>query len=277
MDTPTRRKPGTCLRWEKMCPTCGEWVGIGLKQNLYPFFVHLDGERCHQIAKVKARGRVGEAPSLSIIPMSDSSFKTSPQMFVPYPDVPTAVASPSPLAPSSMPSLIFPEESFRVLTAVPADPTAMDTPPALTSLPKTTALPTTAPQGEALPMCHGARVKWEHGHSSKTYPFQYHDTGYPTWSVSTQRPPDVDIIYLQSFSCTLLHDPSAEACSECLKLPSSNKFQSLVLKASRDPAPTVPWNYLSWEQIWQRLKDRTNECRRYRKKVSSVSPPQTHC
>ncbi|KAF9642030.1 hypothetical protein BDM02DRAFT_3194047 [Thelephora ganbajun] len=196
-------------------------------------------------------------------------------------DVPTAVASPlSPL--SSLPSLILPERTVYIPPTVP-DTTMLNALQTLPHLLDPTALPPIILlQGQAFPVtspagfltaakipCYGAQVKWELGHSSKTYPFQCHNTDYPNWSVSTHHPPDIDVIHLQSFSCALFHDPSTEACFECLKLPSSDKFRSLVLKASNNPALTMPWDYLSWEQVLQRLKDKTDECRRYRKKEGS--------
>lgn len=286
VESPTRRKPGTDSRWEKLCPRCDEWVGIGSKQYIYPFLVHHDGEQCRKITQVKARAWVEEVLKLLFVPVTESSFdETSPQ---PYLDPPTAVPSPrlSPL--SGLPSLVLPEGSLCVPPTAP-DTMSLGTPQAPTSplnpatfplgtLPQEHTPPTTSSNvfvTSAKIPCYGAQVNWECGHASKTYPFQYHDMGYTTWSVSTQCPPDIDVLYLRFFSCTLFHDPSMEACFECLKLPSSSKFQSLVSKASKDPAPTVPWNYLSWDQLLQKLKDRTNECRQYRKKVSFVSWPQT--
>jgi len=206
-------------------------------------------------------------------------------------DIPMTATSPfsSPLA--SPPSLVLPEQTpctspamddAMTLDTLETSPLPLSIPtnlPPITPLSEQASLITTYPgflTATKVP-CHGVRLKWECGHSSKTYPFQYHDTDSPTWSVMTRRPPDPDVIYLQSFSCALFHDTSTEACFECLKVPSSDKFQSLVLKASKDPAPTVPWGYLSWEQIFKRLKDRTDECRQYRKKVSSTSQRRTQC
>ncbi|KAF9789386.1 hypothetical protein BJ322DRAFT_1018054 [Thelephora terrestris] len=48
-------------------------------------------------------------------------------------------------------------------------------------------------------------------------------------------------------------------------------FHYHILKAAKDPAPTTPWNYLSREQLLQRLKARTDECRQLRKKHIAVS------
>lgn len=267
-ETPIRCKPGTNSRWEKLCSKCDEWVGIGQNQNLYSFFIHLDGERCRRNARLKAQVQTEEAPQLSVIPMTmtgslsdqcpHSPSHTSPQPIFPYPVVQTTIASPvlPPLSP--LPPLNFAEHTA-------SDTMVVDSFQVAASPPASVALP-----------CYGARVKWECGNTSKTYPFQYHDTGYPTWSVSTQRPPDTDTVYLRSFSCTLFHNPLTEACFECLKIPSSDKFQSLARKALNYPAPTVPWNYLTWDQLRQRLKDRTNECRQYRKKVKYLSLPRSH-
>ena len=299
-DTATRIRPGTRMRLEKLCPKCGEWIGLGGRGDLYPFYLHQDGERCRRAAEHKALAPMEGIPVASIssesnepplpscpfIPMPElaldhhpySPFKpSSTQPTFPHPDVPVTSASPTswPFAPLSS---IVPEHISPTLPDAITLHTlrASQNPPSIsTCLPPITALQEQYshpmfPTAPSIP-CRGVRLKWEGGHSSKTYPFQYHDTDNPTWSVTTRRPPDPDIIYLQSFSCALFHDPSMDACFECLRIPSSDKFQSLVLKASKDPAPTVPWSYLSWEQIAKRLKERTDECRQYRKKVGSAS------
>lgn len=312
VDTPTRLRPGTQAQWEKQCPKCEQWIGLGVKGSTHPFLLHLDGGRCRRAAELKARNEEAlgitvastsleppPAPASPLIPSDlytlapeptpDCRSYSHPVLSSTQPnpfrsDVLMAVASPPSSPLTSLPSLILPE---RMLSISP-DPMELDMFQVSSNPPSTSPslLPIAPLQGQApglgFPaatkvLCRGVRLKWECGHSSKTYPFQYHDTDNPTWSVTTRRPPDPDVIYLQSFSCTLFHDVSMEACFECLKIPSSNKFQSLVLKASRDPAPTVPWGYLSWEQISKRLKDRTDECRRYRKKVGSTPPPQTQC
>jgi hypothetical protein len=312
-ETPTRIRPGTHEMYQKLCPNCREWVGLGRKGNPYPFILHRDGERCRRVAELKALAQADEVPASLVastsfrpepiptfstppistyphIPISEPTFDCSPfsmsrsslsPPIFPHLDVPMVDASSSSLP---LPPLIFPERTSYTLPAIPdtMGPNALQVSPSPPGI--TTSLPPIAPLLEQVPPitsyprfltttkvpCHGVRLKWEHGHSSRTYPFQYHDTDNLTWSVTTQRPPDIDVIYLQSFSCTLFHDAGMEACFECLKVPSSDKFQSLVLKASKDPAPTLPWGYLSWEQISKRLRDRTDECRRYRKKVSST-------
>jgi len=281
IDTQTRIHPGTRAILEKLCPNCGEWVGLGGKGSPYTFLLHQDGERCRRTTKLKTLARAEEAPRL---PIASASFEPNPlptlaslsstQPIFSCSDVPTTIAPPSSSPLTFLPSLV-PPETPCISPATP-DAMALDTlqvPPIAPFLGQASPITSYSefPTAARVP-CRGIQLKWECGRSSKTYPFQYHDTECPTWSVMTRRPPDPDVIYLQSFSCALFHDTSTEACFECLKVPPSDKFQSLVLKASKDPAPTLPWGYLSWEQISKRLKDRTDECRRYRKKVSP-----THC
>lgn len=308
-DTPTRIRPGTQAQWEKKCPKCEQWIGLGMKGSPYALLRHLDGERCRRAAELKTRAEDAlgiPAASTSFGPTSPPAFVTplipshphiltpkptsdrhscgpseslSAQVNFPHSDIPRVVTL-SPLSPfASLPSLILSEQTstsptmsdameLDILQVPPTPRGIIARSPPITSF-EEQAPCLRSPTITKVP-CHGVRLKWECGHSSRTYPFQYHDTDNPTWSVMTRRPPDPDVIYLQSFSCALFHDTSMEACFECLKIPSSDKFQALVLKASKDPAPTVPWGYLSWEQISKRLKDRTNECRRYRKKVGST-------
>jgi len=292
MDTPTRIRPGSYAHLEKLCPRCRRWIGIGAKGSLYPFVRHLDGERCHHATEPEAQqdesfeipvagtSFVPElVPSHAIPPISSyphvplpgstSEFLQTQPTF-PYPDFSPVANSSSflsltPLSPLSLPghtsciSRTTPDTMGLNTLEVP--PTPFQVLPHHPGLLTTTKIP-----------CRGVPVNWECGHPLKTYPFQYHDTDNPTWSVMTPHPPNPNIIYLQSFFCALFHDSSAEACLECLKVPSSDKFRSMVLKASEDPAPTIPYIYLSWEQISKRLKDKTNECRRYYKRVSFISP-----
>lgn len=296
IDAATRTCPGTRGKLEKLCPNCGEWVGLGGKGATYSFHRHQDGERCRRTAGLKALARVEEA--LSPHAASTSFRPNLPMLLTPpvsvYPDlsdtspaqdIPMAIASPSlsplvslPPLPPERTSCVSPDamvlDGFRVSSPLSIPPSLPSIAPPTEQVLQITSHPG-FPNMAKIP-CHGVRLKWEHGHPSKTYPFQYHDTDDLKWSITTQRPPDpVDTIYLRSFSCTLFHDASTEACFECLGVPSSDKFRSLVLKSSKDPPPTMPWGYLSWEQISRRLRDRTDECRRYRKKVGSTSLQQT--
>ena len=300
VDTQIRIRPGTNGRPEKLCPRCGEWIGLGAKGNEYPFAVHQDGQQCHRDANLKAQTRAQtEAHRLSAASTSFGSTSipplsaTSPisgslsiQPIVPTSDVSIAATLPSLSPLSFLPPLVLPEQNPCIHPTVP-DEMALDTLQASSPYPK---IPSTSPpnvllQGQPSPItsstgfpavtkvpCYGVPVKWEYGCPTRTYPFHYHSMDHPMWSVTTQRPPKPDIIFLRSFSCALFHDSSAEACFECLKLPPSDKFQSLALRASKDPAPTVPWEYLSREQLLRKLEDRTDECRRLRKRVSPTPP-----
>jgi len=281
---------------EKLCPNCGEWVGLGGRGGTYSFDLHQEGRQCHRAGELKMLSRAEETHPRRFIPEPVSGHyphrisESSPvQAISPYPNIPMATTSPtfSPLV--SLPPLILPETP----RPPPVTPETMELiPPFAPLLPCIpTSLPPIAQLLEQAPLitsntgfptattvpCRGVRLKWEYGPSSKTYPFQYHDTDNLPWSVTTRRPPDPDVIHIQAFSCTLWHNASTEACSECLKVPSSDKFQSLVFKASTDPAPTMPWGYLSWKQLLKRLKEKTDECQQYYKKVSSTSPQRPWC
>ena len=288
--TPVRIRPGSYAHREKQCPKCGRWVGIGIKGSLYSLVRHMDGERCRRATELEAQQRGGSlevrvATSTSFVPEPLPAHTTPPipsypriplpeptQLSFSYPDIPPVVNSPSFLSLTPLPPLVPPGQTsclspttldtmgLNTLEVPPAPPLALTAPPQEPGyhlgFPMTTKVP-----------CCGVLVNWESGHPSKTYPFQYHDTDSPTWSTTTPRPPNPNIIRLQSFLCTFSHDSSTEACFECLRIPSSDKFRSVILKASGDPAPTVPWGHLSWEQMYKRLKDKTDECRRYRKRV----------
>jgi len=260
--------PGNSHKTAKVVPELWRMGGTGRAGGTYSFDLHQEGWRCHHAAELKVLAQAGETrPHL---PIPDTALDHWPhhpselspiQGPSPYLDVPMATASPafSPLA--SLPPLVLPGTPRTPSTIPETMGLIPPLAPPLSIIP--TSLPPIAPLLEqASPIanypevstvtkvpCHGVRLKWKYGHPSNTYPFQCHDTDNLKWSVTTGRPPDPDVICIQSFYCILWHNDSAEACSECLKVPSSNKFQSLVLKASKDPAPTVPWGYLSCEQL----------------------------
>lgn len=136
-------------------------------------------------------------------------------------------------------------------------------------LPPIATLPITQPP--RLP-CTGIRYKWELGNACKTYPFQYHETGFPTWFVGIGVPsPDDDIIELQSHDCARFRDPPMEACIPCTNVPTSHEFKSVLSLASREPSPNSPYIYLSWAQAEKKLREAKSDVRRMRRQVKWFS------
>jgi len=262
-DTPTRIRPGTIGQLEKQCPKCGEWVGLGRNGSLHTLLIHQDGQRCFRAAERRARAQAEQTLTLPVASASRGPPTFSPPLtfthpyatmpespFFPCPNIATTPTT-LPLSPHSPPSLILPEQTPYVSSTIPGTLQTSPSPSlAMTKVP-----------------CLGVRLKWVCERPARTYPFQYHDTGNPTWFATTAGPYDPDAIYLRSISCPLSRDPFVEACSECAKIPSSAKFQSLVRGALKDPAPTTPHIFLSWEQLSCKLSDKTDECRQLRKKV----------
>jgi hypothetical protein len=261
MDIDTvRTRPGTRSQMEKLCPRCGEWIGLGAKGSEYPFLAHQDGNRCRRLTELRGTARAPTEARESFV--TSSSFALGP----------LSLLSPSPMAvspniPASEPFLDDPSPHSHDLPSMRAVPTSEI--PALASFPPPSPL-SPLPSITKVP-CHGAPVKWEHGCPARTYPFHYHSTDRLPWSVTIQHSPDPTVILLRSLSCSNFHDPSTNACSKCLQVPVSKKYQSLVLNTSKDPAPTTQLETLSREQLLQRLKDRNDECCKLRRKVSFCS------
>jgi hypothetical protein len=267
-DTPTRIRPGTLAQWEKQCPRCGEWVGLGRNGGLHTFLTHQDGQRCFRAAERRAQARSEQTLEFPI-----ASASPEPSTLLPPPvSTPLYVTMPGPPLGDSPrgPPLSYQPASLH--SNLPMTTTA-PSPPPLSSAPSPI-LPEQASTTTGVP-CFGVRLKWVCEHPARTYPFQYHDTGNPTWFAMAPGPCDPDVIYLRSVSCTIFRDPFAEACSECIEIPSSAKFQSLTQNALKDPAPSTPHMFLSWEQLSHKAKAKADECRQLRKKVCLTSLLQT--
>lgn len=230
-------------RWEKFCPNCEEWIGLGTNGSGYSATMHRIGKRCERTEqrKVQKKTEQGAAEEL------ERSFgirapATSPTV---------QVASSSTTKPPPLPSHESTHTDLHLIS------------------PFATARVMHAPR---LP-CTGIRYKWKLGNACKTYPFQYHETGLPTWFVGIGVPsPDDDIIELQSHNCTHFRDPPMEACVSCTNVPTSREFKSVLSLASRQPPLNSPYIYLSWAQTEKRLREAKEEVRCMRRKVKWFTP-----
>lgn len=93
----------------------------------------------------------------------------------------------------------------------------------------------------------------------RTYPFQYHDTGIPTWAAKATLSPGRDTIEFESYDCTGSRDPSTEACLKCRSIPNSREFKNLLRFASNDPTPDTPLIQLSCAQVMERIRQLDEE------------------
>jgi len=222
-DFPTRQTETG--RWKKLCPNCKEWIGLGPKGSEHSFITHQDGKRCRRVQQRKAIKSAAEELERSF---GIHSSPTSPLI--------QAASSSSPSHESTHPKPHSPHFSHTIATA-------------------------RAVHLRPLP-CRGIRYKWELGNVCKTYPFQYHDTGVPTWAARTPPPPKRDIIELESFNCAGFRDPSMEACLACKSIPNSREFKNVLRFALRDPTPDTPLIQLSWAQVVKRMRQVDEEIQR---------------
>ena len=235
VDSPIRQT-GTG-RLEKFCPRCEEWIGIGPKGSEYSFVMHRRGNRCKLTEQRKVEEGAAEELERSF------GIRASPTSTLVH-DVSSSPTEPHPPVPS-----------HEITHINPPSPT----------LPPIATLSVTHPP--RLP-CTGIRYKWELGNACKTYPFQYHETGFPTWFVGIGVPsPNDDIIELQSHDCARFRDPPMEACVPCTSVPTSHEFKSVLSLASRDPPSRSPYIYLSWAQAEKKLREARDEVRRMRRQV----------
>ena len=264
INAPIRVRPGTTKQWETLCQKCGLWVGLSGKTNFHTLETHQDGHHCHQ-ATVERERKAQVATAQQMPTFSTTRALSRPPTFQSVsPDLAIVMTftTPSPPPPffSPIPSLVLPEHMQCI-------------PPAMLS---TEALPVLQMPHSLSPAmtkapCPDIQLKWICKCPVRTYPFQYHDTGNLTWFAMAVGPHDPDVIYPRSTSCTLSCDPYKEACTECTKIPSSLKFQSLVWNASKDPASTMPHIFQSWQQLLSKLKNKTDKCRQLWKKVCLTS------
>ena len=211
-------------RWEKYCPNCGEWIGLGARGSEYSFIMHQRSRRCVRIEQQKVQKREEEDAAEEL------------------------------------------QRSFGIR----ASPTASHTVQATS--PSTAQPPPPPPTHPPRFPCTGVRYKWELGNACKTYPFQYHETGFPTWFVGIGVPsPNDDVIELQSHECARFRDPSMEACLPCTIVPTSREFKRVLSLASRDPPQGTPYIYLSWAQAEKRLREAKDDVRRMRREVKWFS------
>ena len=153
INAPTRIRPGTETRPEKLRPKCGRWIGLGLKGHLHPFSIHLDGERCRRKAvelQMEEARRLPvastsfipgpEPPSMLVAPpisshprvlVSNPPFDFHPygpsessctQPIFPCSDVPMTNTSPSLSPLMSLPPLVFPEQMPSISPDLPSAP-----------------------------------------------------------------------------------------------------------------------------------------------------------
>ena len=243
-DSPVRQTQSG--RWEKFCPNCGEWIGLGVRGSEYSFVTHKGSKHCERVGQRKVQKKEEEDAAEEL----ERSFGVHPS----HTSHTTAHAASSSTTGPPPPSLS--DESTHIKPASPHF------------------APITHPP--RLP-CTGVRYKWELGNTCKTYPFQYHETGFPTWFVGIGVPsPNDDIIELQSHECARFRDPSMEACLPCTIVPTSREFKRVLSLASRDPPQGTPYIYLSWAQAEKRLREAKDDVRRIRREVKWFSPTRTN-
>jgi len=281
--------------WQKWCLVCEEWIGLGLRGSEYTFLAHQDSKQCQRTKDRKAHAEAREAlktlklsfstilytlPPASPqdnqeIPSSDSSLPppllvpsvASPNLAAPATSSSLFVAPPL-QSPITFPPLLAPGLSSGGLLTMdgPAPPPTSPGPSPMS--PVSSHLPSLANTSCTSESCNGVPFKWEHGSVFLSYPLQYHETGYPTWSVdSIGEPESSHSIRLRSHSCTHFREHSMEACLPCTNLVSSPKFQNMLKNASQDPSPNTPYLYLSWKQIATKLRSTTKELQQERKEV----------
>ena len=123
-ETPTCICPGTHEMYQKLCPNCREWVGLGRKGNLYLFILHWDGEQCRCIAELKALVQADEVPaplvtSTLLRPEPVPTFSTPPISMYPHIPIsePTLDCSPFSMSRSSFSLPVFPHLDVPMVAA----------------------------------------------------------------------------------------------------------------------------------------------------------------
>jgi len=209
------------------------------------------------------------------LPLDPLSLPSGPSALlsstiVPHPPDTLPLTHPPP-SPTQFPDLLVPQSSNRnlitddamSLPTNPANPISFCLPP----LVDTSHMPQASGEVVCLP-CNGIRFKWEHGSFFLSYPLQYHETGYPDWSLDgVGEKNSSHMVHIRSHACTQLRDPSTDACFPCTNVVSSQGFQNMLKNASKDPSPNTPYIHLNWEQICTKLRSTSKELQLERKQV----------
>lgn len=301
-----RRKVGE--RWEKFCPGCEEWIGLGPSGGERPFLFHRSGKRCKHATERRIQREAKEAlesvvPPPTIIPPSLPSGSSHP--FTTHPSLATGLVCeddshgnlpPDPQshplsqlldppyspAASALPSLVT-----LTNTSTSPSPLLFPFPPLSDDVP-TMSSSTDPTSSQLLPdshhdvsqngtvtidhPCNGVSFKWEHRSGLfLTYPLQYHHTGHTTWSLDgVGEPSGSHMVRIRSHLCTGHRDPLMEACPPCTNVISSQPFQNMLKNVQKDPSPNTPYLYLNWEQLATRVKLLVKELQAERKQVCSL-------
>lgn len=275
-------------RWEKFCTNCDEWIGLGPKGGEGSFLAHQRNKRCSRTRQRKvhqeAKGALESlVPSFATIPPpfpSSSSrvlaahpYVTSGPSYSPLP----ATLSPSdslflahpPPSPTPFPLLLTPGSLYDVSTASnTASSLTSPTSSHLLPIISTSHAPQNTDEVVARLSCDGVKFKWEHASLFLSYPLQYHETRFPTWSLDgVGEQGSSHMIRIRSHSCTQFRDPSMEACFPCTNVISSQPFQNILKNVSKDPSPNTPYIYLNWNQLETKLRCTIKELQLERKQV----------
>jgi hypothetical protein len=286
--------------WQKWCLDCEKWIGLGPNGSEHTFLAHRGSKQCQRTRDRKTRTKAREALNTLKRSPSTISFALPPahpsSSHLTQDNQEVLSSDPSPPPPSLAlpvvsPGFFAPTTSNASFSALPP-PSPITFPPLLapglplgrllmdspTSAPTSHGLSLTSPASsnfssftsasQAPEPCNGVPFKWEHGSPFLVYPFQYHETGHPTWSLDgIGEPEGSHTIRFRSHSCTHFREYSAEACLPCKNLISSPKFQNMLKSASQDPPPNTPYLYLSWKQATTKLRSTAKELQQERKKV----------
>ena len=118
VDTPIRIRPRTQGQWEKQCPKCSRWVGIGLKGSLYSFMRHLDA------CRLPDESHEHSVASTSFVPEPLPPFAIPPIQSYPRIPLPEPTSCQRPSGPSELPpaQLILPHLDVPIAAVSPFCP-----------------------------------------------------------------------------------------------------------------------------------------------------------
>lgn len=190
--------------------------------------------------------------SLMVCNPSDTFFSTHP-----------------PPSPVQFPHLLVPQSSNWIsITDSSAPLSTSPTSSHLLPVASTSHVPQASSEAAVCLPCNGIKFEWEHGSFFLSYPLQYHETGYPDWSLDgVGERNGSHVVHVRAHACALFRDPSMDACLPCTNIVSSQGFQNVLKNSSKDPSPNTPYIHLNWNQIQTKLRSTNKELQLERKQV----------
>lgn len=249
-------------RFSRMCPNCGEWVGLGnSKGSQYTFGRHFLSEKCND----KAESKIREAElreTVAAFNVQQSGARGN------IPPAERALSAP----PSPSKDNREARARFNVITRGGRDPDNSDS-DSVDWRVDTRAAQALAGGDARVNGCPGVLLLWPLESIYETYPWQVHSVDSPLnveWTFIAVKGHG-NSFWIRSNSCTARSLVENEPCLPCNRVNKHPKLETLRRRAAEDPQAHTPHGYLNNRQLRDLLELRAEQLRSANLTVSSQS------